>query len=183
MPYFITHYADFKSRCPNKPYWRFIIAYQLVFTLLLIPFMWHYTMTLIADSQFLDSLSLVEGIDTDALLQMSYRVLHEASASMVQDGGITMACTVMAAGVALLLLLPTIAMTVCRLRDSGSSQLWWLSLLPSYLLYSLLYLYPDSSLWDGRFSLFSSLCSIPSLLFLAVLVKASSKFPCPRHRP
>ncbi len=181
MPYFITHYFDFKSRCANKPYWSFIITTQILFLLLSLPYFGYFVISLAQDEAMLDIIEQLQStilkggeIPQLEMTLIAFRVMGETLMNIQQAGVVTFTCTMAAFASFLLLLIPSTAMTTCRLRDAGSSQLWWLSIIPSYLVLALLWLCPDCSLMQGNnFALFSTLCNIPVLLLFAMLCKPS----------
>ncbi len=113
-------------------------------------------------------------ISAEDVTQIMLRAMGDALLNIVQAGTITWVCTALAAALAIGLLIPTIAMTACRLRDAGSSQLWWLAVLPSYLIFGLQCIAPDSEWVTGQgYHILSLLSSIPFLLFFAMLCKPS----------
>ncbi len=181
MPYFISHYFDFKGRCPNKPYWTFFIYSQLILFLLSCPYWVYFGISLLQDEAMR---ALCEHIERTMLqigdppyleiMLIVLRVMGESLMSIQQAGLITLISTIACIVLLALLFIPSVAMTVCRLRDAGSSQLWWLSIVPSYIIIALLLFYPDCSLLQGQnFSLISALSNIPILLFFAMLCKPS----------
>lgn len=181
MPYFIHHYFDFKGRCPNKPYWAFIIPSQLLCTLLCVPYLFHYLDTLLVNDAFIQ---LIEQVDVlmlqdqttlqSLLLQACTASWGESLATFPQAGLITQVCSYAFLLVAVGIIIPSLALTTCRLRDSGSSQLWWLLMLPTLIGNGVIFFSGDWALLTSpSMSALSALGTVVTILFLVILCKAS----------
>lgn len=134
------HYIDFAGRDSRSLFWGFIIGTHLVFLLLLIPLL-----------VFL--VRFVLGMQHALLLPDGPKTCPAELAELVrgcsQQGGVTaLLCLCAALGWLLVILLPTVAATVRRLRDAGQSP-WWV--LPPVL--SCLPIASFLGLWPLLFSL------------------------------
>lgn len=155
MPYFITHYADFKGRCARKNFWRFIVASQLLLSLLCLPaiiFVWSNLLNYEPMLQFAvdifdhaeDAAFISQMIDEDLpvlmqawLAELPQAFLSADSLTLISSGGLVV--------LGLFFIIPTYAMTACRMRDAGHSPYW--ALLPCMGLVSFaLWLTPLSSI-------------------------------------
>lgn len=131
------NFADFRGRTARAEFWNFVVATHLVIMLLMLPafvdFMkfWHF---MLEDVRFLDVLAgvLVGDVGAEALEPIATELVTEYYSEglpMLTVVGAVLSCVV-----ALLVLVPTISMTMRRLRDAGQSP-WWvlppvLSMLP-----------------------------------------------------
>ena len=137
----LLHYADFSGRTTRAMFWNFVVGTHLLIMFCMLPAMlefFRFYDFLLHDVRFLDLL-LNDGVIVSASFDM------EAIGSVVQELGqeyaaahgpfeVEFAGLVLGAVLALAVLLPTVAITVRRLRDVGCSVMWVLppvlSLLP-----------------------------------------------------
>ncbi|MFI3244668.1 MAG: DUF805 domain-containing protein [Akkermansia sp.] len=145
MPYFITHYADFRGRCPRKEFWTFMIVSQLLMTLLCIPaiiFVWMDLLRYEPMLQFMvnlfdyaDDLEYINEMVHQDLPLLMQSWFAELPAAFWAADSLTLASTAILAVLALFLIVPTYALTACRMRDAGYSP--YLALFPCLGLLSL----------------------------------------------
>lgn len=130
------HYADFSGRATRALFWNFVIGTHLLILLCMLPAMlefFRFYDFLLHDTRFID-LILGDGmIASDAVMAVVQELGQEYAAAH-GPFYLELAGMVLGAVLALVVLLPTIAITVRRLRDAGCSVMWvWppvLSLLP-----------------------------------------------------
>lgn len=181
MPYFLRHYLDFKSCCPRKPYWAFIVSSQLILTLLALPAIIYLWLDLLAFEPIIQlCVDILDYLDEPAVVQ---HLLHEEAPQLLSQWAMGIPNTLLAAdaltrvcSVAFLAggafcLIPSLSLSACRLRDAGFSP---------YLLLLVLIGYASLGL---RFSPWSELCAILdninllAMLVLFVLLCLPSKAP------
>ncbi len=139
------HYADFRGRTTRALFWNFIVATHLLIILLMLPaiveFMkfWRFAME---DVRMLNAILAVYH-STTAAADTIVAVLAELAGEYFAAGLPKPAVygAIASSVLALICLLPTLSITVRRLRDAGYS-IWWilppvLSFIPLPLLTSL----------------------------------------------
>lgn len=134
------HYADFRGRTARAGFWNFVVATHLLVLLCLLPaiveFMKFYDFML-HDTRFLDvlipMLSDLTVLDTAALENVALELGGEYMAGGAEQFMLPLVGMVMGSVVALVVLVPTIAITVRRLRDAGQNPWWVLPPLVSFL--------------------------------------------------
>lgn len=135
--YALRHYADFRGRCPRKPFWIFVSVSQLIVILLFTPFLLAvtslYIPLLVEQPDFpllMESLSETGCWDEEnlsALADMSRDVSAELVERLMEEHIVSLICAAAATLAGILLVVPTLAVTVRRLRDAGQSP-WWVYL-------------------------------------------------------
>lgn len=134
------HYVDFRGRTARAGFWNFVVATHLLVLLCMLPaiveFMKFYDFML-HDTRFLDELiPMVSGQsvpDTEVLLEVARELGEEYVAGGAEQFKFALVGVVLGSVVALVVLLPTLAITVRRLRDAGQSPLWVLPPVVSFL--------------------------------------------------
>lgn len=130
----LRHYADFRGFTPRKLFWEFITLSQGAVILLLLPawlLLLEFLRAVLESPRVLDVLVamvsqpqdaplLLREDLPDALRPYGEELLHET----LPDSPFTLCCTALSLLLALFFLLPTLSITVRRLRDSGHSA-WW----------------------------------------------------------
>lgn len=130
------HYADFSGRTTRAMFWNFVVGTHLLIMLCMLPAMlefFRFYDFLLHDVRFLDRILGDGVIDPDAIMAVAQELGLEYA---VEHGPFytELVGMVLGAVLALAVLLPTVAITVRRLRDAGCSVMWvWppvLSVLP-----------------------------------------------------
>lgn len=133
----IRHYADFTGRCARKPFWMFVVTTHVCLMLL-------FTPLLLAAAEVYSNLLVGQpGFDTFAesiALQETFTQEHAAMLgdmlrNMAPEGAEILfaehLAAVICAGIGVLsglfLFVPSLSVTVRRLRDAGQSP-WWVYL-------------------------------------------------------
>ncbi|MDO5472493.1 MAG: DUF805 domain-containing protein [Akkermansia sp.] len=125
------HYADFRGRSTRAMFWNFVVATHLVIWLCMLPalveFMKFYHF-LLQDvrfvSLFLDSKTLALAYDTSMVECVVKELGEEYFAGGVAELWPVLLGLVLGCVAALAVAVPTLAVTVRRLRDAGKSP-WW----------------------------------------------------------
>lgn len=135
------HYADFRGRTARSGFWNFVVGTHLLILLCMLPAMlefFRFYDFLLRDVRFAElifggGMPTLESLDVDTI----GRVVQELAEEYVAGHGpfyAELAGVALGAVLALAVLLPTVAITVRRLRDAGCSVMWVLppvlSLLP-----------------------------------------------------
>ncbi len=130
----LRHYADFRGRTTRREFWVFVTLTQGIVLLLLLP-AWFLLLellrTVLESPRVLDILVAAIQYPQDAydllrddlpaaLLPYGEEFWHET----LPASPTTLICTSLALLLTLFLILPTLSITVRRLRDSGHSA-WW----------------------------------------------------------
>lgn len=133
----IRHYADFKGRCMRKPFWMFVVTTHVCLMLL-------FTPLLLAATEVYSNLLVGQpGFDTFAeslVMQGAFTQEHAAMLgdmfhNMAQEGAEILLtehlAVLICAGIGVLsglfLFVPSLSITVRRMRDAGQSP-WWVYL-------------------------------------------------------
>lgn len=133
----IRHYADFKGRCARKPFWLFVVTTHVCLMLLFTPLLLaaaEVCSNLIVDhpgfGAFAESLVM-----QDDFTQAHAEILHDMLCDTARVGAEILlsehVASVVCAGVGVLLglflFVPSLSITVRRMRDAGQSP-WWVYL-------------------------------------------------------
>ena len=130
------HYADFSGRATRAMFWNFVVGTHLLILLCLLPAMWEFFRFydfLLHDTRFIDRILGDGMIAPDSIMSVVQELGQEYAAA---HGPFypELLGMVLGAVLALAVLLPTVSITVRRLRDAGCSVMWvWppvISLLP-----------------------------------------------------
>ncbi len=187
MPYFLSHYIDFKGRCPNKPYWIFVLTYKITACILSIPTLNFIITKLPYNEELLAYIgSIIDQIEAgdpvyalnlDEATPIIYDAFGNAILQLPHADTFTLTSLALFLLWSIILLPPFIAMTTCRLRDANTSQLWWFLLLPSALQTPLFWLSPNTlpaAILSSN--IYTTVVTICAIVFFA-LVCAPSKTP------
>ncbi|MBR5522386.1 MAG: DUF805 domain-containing protein [Akkermansia sp.] len=131
----LRQYADFSGTTARKEFWAFISVTQVTLVILLLPAWLLFVQLfdeLINHPRILDALFYICQT-ADIAWDYVFQELSEAAAevwepfaeSLLQDHPFSLICTALAALWGLILIIPTLAITARRLRDSGHCR-WWL---------------------------------------------------------
>lgn len=130
------HYADFGGCTTRAGFWNFVVGTHLLILLCMLPAMlefFRFYDFLLHDVRFLDLILGGGEIAPNAIMAVAQELGQEYVAAHGPFYS-ELSGMVLGAVLALVVLLPTIAITVRRLRDAGCSVMWvWppvLSLLP-----------------------------------------------------
>ncbi len=134
------HYADFRGCTARAGFWNFVVATHLLVLLCLMPaiveFMKFYDFML-HDTRFLDVfIPMVTDpamLDEAAIEAVVGELFDEYMAGGLEQFVLPLVGLVLGGAVAMVVLLPTISITVRRLRDAGRSPLWVLPPVMSFL--------------------------------------------------
>lgn len=130
----LRHYADFRGQTTRREFWIFVTLTQGIILLLLLPaffLLLELLRTVLESPRVLDVLVAAIQYPQDAydLLQDDLPAAllpywEEFWNETLPASPVTLICTSSALLLTLLLILPTLSITVRRLRDSGHSA-WW----------------------------------------------------------
>ena len=130
------HYADFSGRATRAMFWNFVVGTHLLILLCMLPAMlefFRFYDFLLHDTRFID-LILGDGMIAPDAIMVVVQELGQEYAAAHGPFYPELTCVVLGAVLALVVLLPTVSITVRRLRDAGCSVMWvWppvISLLP-----------------------------------------------------
>lgn len=130
------HYADFSGCATRAMFWNFVVGTHLLILLCLLPAMlefFRFYDFLLHDTRFIDQILGDGMIAPDSIMSVVQELGQEYAAAHGPFYS-ELAGIVLGAVLALAVLLPTVSITVRRLRDAGCSVMWvWppvISLLP-----------------------------------------------------
>lgn len=133
----LRRYADFRGRTPRRPFWEFVTLSQGTVLFLLLP-AWFLLLDVLRAAlespRVLDVIVAMVQSPQDAPLLLredlpealrpyGEELLHVT----LPESPFTLCCTALSLLLALFFLLPTLSITVRRLRDGGHSA-WWVLL-------------------------------------------------------
>ncbi len=136
------HYTDFRGCASRAEFWNFIIATHLLVLLCMLPafveFMKFYNF-LLHDVRFIDELALVLG-EPAAFRQEAFgAVVKDLAEEYFAGGGesywLELGGMLLGTLLMLVVFVPTVSVTVRRLRDAGQSPWWVLAPIFSWLPY------------------------------------------------
>jgi len=133
----IRHYADFKGRCSRKPFWMFVvtthICLMLLFTPLLMAATGVYCNLLIGHpdfNTFAESLALQDDftqVHAEILCDMFCDIAQEGAELLLAEHLASVVCAGIGVLLGLFLFVPSLSITVRRMRDAAQSP-WWVYL-------------------------------------------------------
>ncbi len=130
------HYVDFSGRSTRAMFWNFVVGTHLLILLCMLPAMlefFRFYDFLLHDTRFIDTIFGGGMVASDTVMAV-VQELGQEYAAVHGPFYLELAGMVLGTVLALAVLIPTVAITVRRLRDAGYSVMWvWppvISLLP-----------------------------------------------------
>lgn len=133
----IRHYADFKGRCTRKPFWMFVVTTHVCLMLVITPLLMAatevYTRLLIEQPSFstwVESIILQDDVTEEQaaeLIDMFNAIAQEGAEILLSEHMFAVACAAVGVLLGVFLFIPSLSITVRRVRDAGQSP-WWVYL-------------------------------------------------------